>query len=144
MHRQAWGVHPKNIYQAMALHALLDPSIDLVILTGPAGSGKTLLAMAAALEQVVEKKMYDKIIVTRNTPDIGESIGYLPGTEEEKCCRGWRQSPIPWKCCIKTTTTPKRRSNTFRTKPTSSLNRLTSCVAARFKMPLCCWTSAKT
>lgn len=92
MHRQAWGVHPKNIYQAMALHALLDPSIDLVILTGPAGSGKTLLAMAAALEQVVEKKMYDKIIVTRNTPDIGESIGYLPGTEEEKM--------LPWLAAI--------------------------------------------
>ncbi|MGL5603749.1 MAG: PhoH family protein, partial [Plesiomonas sp.] len=82
----------KNMYQAMALHALLDPSIDLVILTGPAGSGKTLLAMAAALEQVIEKKMFDKIIVTRNTPDIGESIGYLPGTEEEKM--------MPWLAAI--------------------------------------------
>lgn len=51
----------------MALDALLDPDIDLVILTGAAGSGKTLLAMAAALEQTVERKMFDKIIVTRNT-----------------------------------------------------------------------------
>ncbi|EFH73030.1 conserved hypothetical protein [Vibrio cholerae RC385] len=84
MHRKAWGITPKNIYQGMALDALLDPDIDLVILTGAAGSGKTLLAMAAALEQTVEHKMFDKIIVTRNTPDIGESIGFLPGTEEEK------------------------------------------------------------
>ncbi|MCY7294262.1 PhoH family protein [Alteromonas sp. a30] len=84
MGKSAWGISPKNIGQAMALHALLDPHIDLVILTGPAGSGKTLLALAAALEMVVEKNMYDKIIVTRSTPEIAESIGFLPGTEEEK------------------------------------------------------------
>lgn len=84
MSRRAWGITPKNIGQAMALHTLLDPHIDLCILTGPAGSGKTLLAMAAALEMVIEKNMYDKIIVTRSTPEIAESIGFLPGTEEEK------------------------------------------------------------
>jgi PhoH-like ATPase len=84
MSRRAWGITPKNIGQAMALYTLLDPHIDLVILTGPAGSGKTLLALAAALEMVVEKNMYDKIIVTRSTPEIAESIGFLPGTEEEK------------------------------------------------------------
>jgi len=92
MHRKAWDIMPKNIYQAMAMDALLDPEIDLVILTGAAGSGKTLLAMAAALEQTVEKKMFDKIIVTRNTPDIGESIGFLPGTEEEKM--------MPWLAAV--------------------------------------------
>ena len=92
MHRKTWDITPKNIYQAMALDALLDPEIDLVILTGAAGSGKTLLAMAAALEQTVEKKMFDKIIVTRNTPDIGESIGFLPGTEEEKM--------MPWLAAV--------------------------------------------
>jgi PhoH-like ATPase len=91
-HRQAWGIHPKNIYQGMALDAMLDPSIDLVILTGPAGCGKTILAMAAALEQVIEKGMYDKIIVTRNTPEIAESIGFLPGTEEEKM--------MPWLAAV--------------------------------------------
>ncbi|WP_438864739.1 PhoH family protein [Neptunicella sp.] len=84
MGRNAWGISPKNIGQAMALHSLLDPHIDLVILTGPAGSGKTLLALAAALEMSIEQKMYDKIIVTRSTPEIAESIGFLPGTEEEK------------------------------------------------------------
>ncbi len=92
MHRRAWDISAKNIYQGMALDALLDPDIDLVILTGAAGSGKTLLAMAAALEQTVERKMFDKIIVTRNTPDIGESIGFLPGSEEEKM--------LPWLAAV--------------------------------------------
>ncbi len=92
MHRKAWDIQPKNIYQGMALDALLDPSIDLVILTGAAGSGKTMLAMAAALEMTIEKDMFDKIIVTRNTPDIGEAIGFLPGTEEEKM--------LPWLAAI--------------------------------------------
>jgi PhoH-like ATPase len=55
-----------------------------VILTGPAGCGKTLLALASALEQVIERGLYDKVIVTRSTPEIAESIGFLPGTEEEK------------------------------------------------------------
>lgn len=92
MHRRAWDITPKNIYQAMALDALLDPEIDLVILTGAAGSGKTLLALASALEQTIEHKKFDKIIVTRNTPDIGESIGYLPGSEEEKM--------LPWLAAV--------------------------------------------
>jgi PhoH-like ATPase len=92
MSKSAWGIHPKNIYQGMALDALLDPNIDLVILTGPAGCGKTLLAMACALELVIEKHTYDKVIVTRNTPEIAESIGFLPGTEEEKM--------MPWLAAI--------------------------------------------
>ncbi|MFM2480491.1 PhoH family protein [Celerinatantimonas sp. YJH-8] len=92
MGRSAWGIHPKNIHQAMALDALLDPNIDLVILTGPAGSGKTLLAMACALELVIERSVYDKVIVTRNTPEIAESIGFLPGSEEEKM--------MPWLAAV--------------------------------------------
>lgn len=92
MSRKAWGVHPKNVYQGMALDALLDPHIELVILTGPAGCGKTLLAMAAALELVIEKGIYEKVIVTRNTPEIAESIGFLPGTEEEKM--------MPWLAAV--------------------------------------------
>ncbi|QIZ77813.1 PhoH family protein [Ferrimonas lipolytica] len=92
MHYHAWGITPRNIYQGMALHALLDPKIDVVILTGPAGSGKTLLALAAALEQVIETRRYSRVIVTRNTPEIAESIGFLPGTEEEKM--------MPWLAAI--------------------------------------------
>ena len=84
MGKSAWGIHPKNIYQGMALDSLLDPNMDLVILTGPAGCGKTLLALASSLEQVIERGLYEKIIVTRSTPEIAESIGFLPGTEEEK------------------------------------------------------------
>ncbi|MPW31960.1 AAA family ATPase [Agarivorans sp. B2Z047] len=88
MAKHAWGVHPKNIYQGMALDSLLDPDIDLVVLSGPAGSGKTFLALAAALEMTIEKGLFGKIIVTRSTPEIAESIGFLPGTEEEKM--------LPW------------------------------------------------
>jgi len=84
MSRSAWGVKPKNVYQGMAMDALLDQDIELVILTGPAGCGKTILALACALEMIIEKRVYDKLIVTRNTPEIAESIGFLPGTEEEK------------------------------------------------------------
>lgn len=84
MSRSAWGIKPKNVYQAMAMDALLDPNIELVLLTGPAGCGKTILALACALEMIIEKGIYDKLIVTRNTPEIAESIGFLPGTEEEK------------------------------------------------------------
>ncbi|MBY5992999.1 PhoH family protein [Ferrimonas balearica] len=92
MSYHAWGISPKNVYQGMALQALMDPDVDLVILTGPAGSGKTLLALAAALEQVVEQRRYDRVLVTRNTPEIAESIGFLPGTEEEKM--------MPWLAAV--------------------------------------------
>lgn len=84
MNQNAWGLKPRNIYQAMALHALMDPDIHLVNLTGPAGSGKTILALAAAIELTVACKLYNKIIVTRSTPPLAEEQGFLPGTEEEK------------------------------------------------------------
>lgn len=84
MNQSAWGLTPRNLYQAMALHALLDTDVHLVNLTGPAGSGKTILALAAAIEMTVAHKMYNKIIVTRSTPPLAEDHGFLPGTEEEK------------------------------------------------------------
>jgi len=68
----------------MALNLLLDPDIHLVNLTGSAGSGKTILALAAAIEQTVASKLYRRIIVTRSTQGLDEDIGFLPGTEEEK------------------------------------------------------------
>jgi len=84
MQQNCWGIEPINIQQAFAMQAVLDPSIDLAILNGAAGSGKTLVALACALEMVIEEKLYNKIIVTRSTPPVAEDIGFLPGTEEEK------------------------------------------------------------
>ena len=66
------------------MEAMLDPNIDLAVLLGSAGSGKTLVALASALELVIEQRRYNKIIVTRSTPPVAEDIGFLPGTEEEK------------------------------------------------------------
>ncbi|MGB0733617.1 MAG: PhoH family protein, partial [Pontibacterium sp.] len=84
MQQNCWGIEPINIQQAFAMQALQDPDIDLAILNGAAGSGKTLVALACALELVIEEKRFNKIIVTRSTPPVAEDIGFLPGTEEEK------------------------------------------------------------
>lgn len=84
LRQQCWGLTPRNFDQAMALYLLNDPDIDLAILTGPAGSGKTLLALASGLHNIIENHRYDKLIVARSTPPIAEDIGFLPGTEEEK------------------------------------------------------------
>lgn len=84
MQQNCWGVSPANIQQGFAMQALLDSHIDLAILLGAAGSGKTLIALACALEMVIEQRRYNKIIVTRSTPPVAEDIGFLPGTEEEK------------------------------------------------------------
>jgi len=79
-----WGVNARNREQNFALNLLMDPDIDLVTLTGTAGTGKTLLALAAALSQVLDERRYSEIIMTRATVSVGEDIGFLPGTEEEK------------------------------------------------------------
>jgi len=84
LEQEAWGLKPRDIYQAMSLNLLLDPDIHLVSLTGSAGSGKTILALAAAIEMTVNTKKYRRIIVTRSTQGLDEDIGFLPGTEKEK------------------------------------------------------------
>ncbi|MGN1209120.1 MAG: PhoH family protein [Duodenibacillus sp.] len=83
-----WGVHARNMEQSMALNLLMDPEIDFVTLLGQAGTGKTLLTLAAALSQTLDERRFTEIIFTRATVSVGEEIGYLPGTEEEKM--------IPW------------------------------------------------
>jgi PhoH-like ATPase len=79
-----WGLAPRDVYQAMALDLLLDPDVHLVNLTGSAGSGKTILALAAAIELTLNAKAYRRIIVTRSIQGLDEDIGFLPGTEAEK------------------------------------------------------------
>jgi len=84
MHRRFWGLTPRNLEQAMAMALLEDDNVDMTVMTGPAGSGKTLLALAYGLHAILEQQRYNKLIVARSTPPIAEDIGFLPGTEEEK------------------------------------------------------------
>jgi len=79
-----WGVNARNREQNFALNLLMDPDCDFITLTGTAGTGKTLMSLAAGLAQVLDDRRYTEIIVTRVTVPVGEDIGFLPGTEEEK------------------------------------------------------------
>lgn len=79
-----WGITARNREQNFALNLLLNPDIDFVTLQGTAGTGKTLLTIAAGLTQVLDQNRYNEILMTRVTIPVGEDIGFLPGTEEEK------------------------------------------------------------
>jgi PhoH-like ATPase len=79
-----WGITARNREQNFALNMLTDPKLDFVTLLGTAGTGKTLLTLAAGLAQVLDRGLYREIIMTRVTVPVGEDIGFLPGTEEEK------------------------------------------------------------
>ncbi len=79
-----WGIVAKNREQNFALNVLLDPEIDFVTLLGSAGTGKTLLALAVGLLLTMDRRLYQEVIMTRQTIPVGEDIGFLPGTEEEK------------------------------------------------------------
>lgn len=85
-----WGVTPRNVQQRMALELLLDDKVQLVTLAGPAGTGKTLLALAAALTKTEEERLYRRLIVSRPVVPMGRDLGYLPGTQEEKM-QPWMQ-----------------------------------------------------
>lgn len=91
MNHSAWGLTPKNLEQKMAFELLMDPTVPFVSVTGGAGSGKTILATAVALEKVLEQREYRKIVFVRPTVPAGNDIGYLPGTEEDKL-RPWMGS----------------------------------------------------
>lgn len=84
MNRRFWGLSPRNLEQAMAMSLIANQEVDMTVLTGPAGSGKTLIALAYGLHAILEEGRYNKLIVARSTPPIAEDIGFLPGTEEEK------------------------------------------------------------
>jgi PhoH-like ATPase len=79
-----WGVTARNREQNFALNLLMDPECDFITLTGTAGTGKTLMTLASALSQVLDDRRYSEVLVTRVTVPVGEDIGFLPGTEEEK------------------------------------------------------------
>ena len=79
-----WGIAARNREQNFALNLLMDPDCDFITLTGTAGTGKTLMSLASALSQVLDDRRYTEVIVTRVTVPVGEDIGFLPGTEEEK------------------------------------------------------------
>lgn len=83
-HHSVWGITARNKEQNYALNLLMDPNVDFVTLQGSAGSGKTLMALAAGLAQTLDNSIYKEIIMTRVTVPVGEDIGFLPGTEEEK------------------------------------------------------------
>ena len=83
-HSTVWGIRAKNLEQNFALNLLMNPDIDFVTIHGTAGTGKTLLTLAAGLAQVLESNTYTEIIMTRATVPVGDDIGFLPGTEEEK------------------------------------------------------------
>ncbi len=82
--REVWGIHARNQEQNFALNLLMEAQVDFVTLLGQAGTGKTLLALAVGLAQTLNEKLYNEIIMTRATVPVGEDIGFLPGTEEEK------------------------------------------------------------
>jgi len=79
-----WGVCAHDARQNFAMSLLLDPEIDLVTIAGPAGTGKTYMAMAAGLHLIYEERRFERMVITRETVSMGEDIGFLPGTEEEK------------------------------------------------------------
>lgn len=83
-----FGIHARNVEQNAALNLLLSPDIDFVTILGQAGTGKTLMSLAAAFAMTVDEHRFDEILVTRATVSVGEDIGYLPGSEEEKM--------VPW------------------------------------------------
>ena len=89
--RSAWGLHPLNLEQKMAFELMMDDAVKFVSVTGGAGSGKTILATAVALEKVIEQRAYRKIVFVRPVVPAGDDIGFLPGNEEEKL-RPWMGS----------------------------------------------------
>ena len=91
MNQRFWGLAPRNLEQAMAMRLLDNDDLDMTVLTGPAGSGKTLLALAYGLHAILEQKKYNKLIVARSTPPMAEEIGFLPGLKK----RRWHHGLLP-------------------------------------------------
>jgi len=131
LHQEAWGLKPRDIYQSLALYALLDPDIHLVNLTGAAGSGKTILALAAAIEQTMVTKRYRRIMPPAACRAWTRKSVSCPAPKRKKWSRGWGRSPTTSKLCTWMTKTPMAASTTSSAKCRCSSNpSITSEVAA--------------
>jgi PhoH-like ATPase len=110
-YRKVWNIQSKNKEQSFALDLLMDKNVQLASLIGPAGTGKTLIALAAGIEQIVEQKIYKKLIVIKPIQSVGNDIGYLPGTLQEKL--------EPWTAPIKDNLNVLFVSDSTYNKPTN-------------------------
>lgn len=113
-YRKVWNIQSKNKEQSFALDLLMDKNVQLASLIGPAGTGKTLIALAAGIEQIVEQKIYKKLIVIKPIQSVGNDIGYLPGTLQEKL--------EPWTAPIKDNLNVLFVSDSTYNKPTNNKN----------------------
>jgi PhoH-like ATPase len=105
-----YGIQSRNVEQRMALELLMDPTVSIVTLVGQAGTGKTLLAIAAGLHLVLHEHLYDRILVSRPIVPLGKDIGYLPETRKRSCRTGWsRFSTTSSTFCASTSPTSLRR-----------------------------------
>ncbi|BBI63437.1 hypothetical protein HSBAA_47430 [Vreelandella sulfidaeris] len=98
-HAGVWGVHAHDSRQNFTLNLLMDPDIDLVTIAGNAGTGKTFMTLAAAFQQTLDAKLFERIVFTRAPIPMGEDIGFYPALKRRRCRRGWVPSMTIWITC---------------------------------------------
>lgn len=114
-----WNIRPRSIYQNLALELIQNEAIDLVTIQSEAGYGKTFLALASALNQVLEKKLFEKIYIVKPTIEVGAKLGFLPGDiSEKKWPPTYSISFISWKNC---TAFVRQTRSSWRTTPSGSV-----------------------
>ena len=97
-HIKVWGIQARNAEQNMALNLLMDPDIDFVTLLGQAGTGKTLMTLAAALTQTIDERRFSEIIMTRATVSVAKTLASCPALKKKRWRLGWERSKTIWKC----------------------------------------------
>jgi PhoH-like ATPase len=109
--QQIWGITPKNLEQRIAFELLTDDRLSLVTLVGRAGTGKTLLALAAGLSKSIDEHKYRKLLVSRPIFPMGKDLGYLPGEISDKLKPWIYRFMTTWKCCWTVVKSKKLRQN---------------------------------